>query len=87
MSKTIIRTIYYLILIPAGIFFATNLLFFLLRHAALDPGPIKSTMVLTLFTGAYIIGSDKEYLAKSIPLRVAVVLTSLSGIVAFIVSR
>lgn len=81
MPLKLMRSLYYVFLSVAGAFFIANLYSIAFGKITHDDNLVKSTALLVMFLILYISKVDKDYLIKSIPLRIVMFISSLSGLV------
>ena len=82
MSLVFMRVVSFIVLPISAVFFIANLVFTAYGKTLNDLAEIRSTVLVVGFLAFYMVKVDKEYLVKSIPLRVIGAIAGASGLVA-----
>lgn len=82
MSPIYMRVVCFLVLPISAVFFIANLVFTAYGKTLNDLPEIRLTALVVGFLAFYMVKVDKEYLVRSMPLRVIGATAGVSGLVA-----
>ena len=80
MPLILLRSVCYIVFSVAAVFFAANLVFTARGHTLGDVSLVRTTGLLVMFLVLYMSKVDKQYLVKSVPLRVIGFVAAVTGL-------
>jgi hypothetical protein len=84
MSVKIMRAVYWVTFPVSAAFFTVFLFYSYFNNRIQDASLVKSTALFVLFLVLYITKTDREYMTKSIVLRVMGFVSCISGLMAMV---